>query len=125
MLAAALIVPLIVAGGILFEVLGEAWDSWRWPPTGSLQDIGGHRLHIDREGEGGPVVVFESGIAASSLSWKLVQPRVAEFARTCSYDRAGLGWSDASRTPPSLDAIVHDLRALLSAAGLPGWTVLM
>lgn len=120
MLAAALIVPLIVAGGILFEVLGEAWDSWRWPPTGSLQDIGGHRLHIDREGEGGPVVVFESGIAASSLSWKLVQPRVAEFARTCSYDRAGLGWSDASRTPPSLDAIVHDLRALLSAAGLPG-----
>jgi pimeloyl-ACP methyl ester carboxylesterase len=118
--AAALVVLLIVAGGILFELIGEAWDLWRWPPTGALREVGGHRLHIDREGECGPVVVFESGIAASSLSWKLVQPRVAKFARTCSYDRAGLGWSDGSRTPPSLDAIVHDLRALLSAVGLPG-----
>lgn len=120
LVSAALIILLIAIGGILFEIAGEAWDSWRWPPTGALQEVGGHRLHIDREGERGPVVVFESGIAASSLSWKLVQPRVAEFARTCSYDRAGLGWSDASRTPPSLAVIVRDLRALLSGAGLPG-----
>jgi pimeloyl-ACP methyl ester carboxylesterase len=38
-------------------------------------------------------VILEAGIAASSLSWAHVQPKVAAFARTCAYDRAGLAWS--------------------------------
>ena len=85
---------------------------------GRLVDIGGRRLHVDIRGRGGPVVVFEAGIAASSLSWCLVQDRVAEFATAVSYDRAGFGWSD----PPThhctaLDA-ANDLKLLLENTGL-------
>jgi pimeloyl-ACP methyl ester carboxylesterase len=61
-------------------------------------------------------VVFESGIAASSLSWSLVQPAVAEFTRACAYDRAGLGWSDAPCRPPTFDRVVDDLRAVVTDA---------
>jgi pimeloyl-ACP methyl ester carboxylesterase len=56
--------------------------------------MGGRHLHVNMAGAGDRVVVFESGLAASSLTWCLVQPLVSQFATTLSYDRAGLGWSD-------------------------------
>jgi pimeloyl-ACP methyl ester carboxylesterase len=63
-------------------------------------------------------VVFESGMGASCLSWTLVQPKVAEFARTVSYDRAGHGWSDLSLEPRTARRIAQELHALLAAAGI-------
>jgi pimeloyl-ACP methyl ester carboxylesterase len=85
-------------------------------PPGQIVD----GLHVYTEGAGGPVVVLEAGLAASSLSWSLVQSRVAEFTTVVSYDRAGLGWSIAA--PPrqtALDA-AHALARLLSSTGHPG-----
>lgn len=63
------------------------------------------------------MVVFEAGIAASSLSWTLVQGRVAEFARAVSYDRAGFGWSDAAPLHSTARDAAEDLARLLHAAG--------
>ena len=72
-------------------------------------DVGGHRLHVTCSGDGRPGVFLESGIAASSLSWAVVQPAIARFTRVCAYDRAGLGWSDAPATPRTFDRIVDEL----------------
>lgn len=94
-------------------------------PPGSLVDIGGRRLHIHCTGMGSPTVVLEAGLGESSVSWGLVQPRVARVTRTCSYDRAGLGWSDAGPDPRYADAIVADLTALLDAAGVEGPLVMV
>ena len=66
-----------------------------------------------------PSVILESGIAASSLSWALVQPEIAKFARVCSYDRAGLGWSRSPTKPRALEQMVSELAALLKAASIP------
>src|SRR6266705_3363867 len=68
-------------------------------PPGVMLDVGGRRLHVVCLGNGRPTVLFESGIAASSLSWTRVLRDVATFTRACAYDRAGLGWSDSSRAP--------------------------
>jgi pimeloyl-ACP methyl ester carboxylesterase len=85
-----------------------------------LINIGQRRLHANVISHGNPVVLLESGIAASSLSWARVAPKVAEFATVVTYDRAGLGWSDP---PPhrctALDAVA-DLTLLLNKLGLPG-----
>ncbi len=83
-----------------------------------MVDIGGLRLHIRESGVGGPVVIFESGIAASHLNWTTVQAGVARFTRACSYDRAGLGWSDVATTPRVTSQLVEELHALLAAAGI-------
>jgi pimeloyl-ACP methyl ester carboxylesterase len=82
-------------------------------PPGSLIDVGGHRLHAICRGHGGPVVLLESGIAASSLSWAVVQPEIAKFTRVCAYDRAGLAWSDAASCPRSFERIVDELSTIL------------
>ncbi len=95
------------------------------PPPGRLIDIGGRRLHAQITGESGPAVVLEAGLAATSLTWALVQPQLSEFARVLSYDRAGLGWSDDAVTPPTPLPIVADLRRLLECANFPGPYILV
>ena len=40
-------------------------------------------------GSAGPLISFESGIAASHLNWMGIAPRVAQFGRVFLYDRAG------------------------------------
>ena len=72
---------------------------WNFDPPGQLVQIDNAKLHLQITGSGRPVVVLEAGIAATSLSWALVQPELAKFATVVSYDRAGLGWSGPATTP--------------------------
>lgn len=88
------------------------------PPNGILVDVGGHRLHIHNRGEGSPTVVFESGGASWSLDWHMVQTEVARFTATCSYDRAGYGWSDPGPKPRTSEQIVQELHVALNRAGI-------
>ncbi|HSF13971.1 MAG TPA: alpha/beta hydrolase [Vicinamibacteria bacterium] len=94
-------------------------EARRFPPPGILVDVGGHRLHLDIAGKGGPTVVLDSALAGSSLSWAEIQPRLAEVTRVVSYDRAGFGWSDPPLRPRRVDYLVEELRDALMAAGLP------
>lgn len=93
----------------------------RWiPPPGRLIDVGGFRLHLDARGRGnGPTVVFEAALGGSSISWTLVHDEVARFARACTYDRAGFGWSDAGPMPRTAGRIADELRVLLDRSGEP------
>ena len=77
-------------------------------PLGRLVDIGGRKLHLHCIGAGSPTVVLESGASAFAVDWALVQPEVAKTNRVCSYDRAGMGWSDAGE-PERADRVVRDL----------------
>jgi pimeloyl-ACP methyl ester carboxylesterase len=52
-----------------------------------------------------------------ALGWIKVQPEVAKFARVCSYDRAGYGWSEPGPEPRTSLQIATELKALLDAAG--------
>jgi len=97
----------------------------RFPPPGVLVNIGGHRLHLNCSGEGSPTIVLDAALGGSSLSWSLVQPAVSRQTRTCSYDRAGFGWSDAGPMPRTAARLAHELRVLLERAGIPAPFVLV
>lgn len=91
------------------------------PPPGKLVDLGGWRLHINCAGEARaaqPTVILEAGAGGFSVEWSLVQPRVAGFARVCSYDRAGDGWSDLGPHPRTMRQTVFELHTLLEKAGV-------
>jgi len=90
------------------------------PPPGRLIDVGGWRLHLHCTGEARPsqpTVVLEAGAGDFSVDWSLVQPAAARFARVCSYDRAGAGWSDLGPRPRTMHQIAWELRTLLEKAG--------
>ena len=91
-------------------------------------DVGGYKLYINCEGhvrKGTRVVVMDSGMGNSSESWLGIQPRVAEFARVCIYDRAGLGNSDPSIHTQTTTQMALDLHNLLGRTGVPGPLVLV
>lgn len=88
------------------------------PPPGRLVSIGTHRLHLDCAGDGAPVV-FDAALGASSISWQYVAREVAGFARACTYDRAGFGWSDPGPMPRTAGRITSELHQLLNRAEVP------
>jgi len=111
-------VALLTGMGVLYQALASAQDKRRYGAPGTFIDVGGHRLHALRSGEEGPAVILEAGLGGSSLDWSLVQPEVATFARVCSYDRAGYGWSDPGPSPRSSQQIVNELHELLPRVGM-------
>ena len=90
------------------------------PPPGRLIDVGGWRLHLNCTGKAvpsQPTVILEAGVGDFSVEWSLVQPGVSAYARVCSYDRAGDGWSDLGPHPRTFHQIVYELHTLLEKAG--------
>lgn len=83
------------------------------------------KLNLDCSGKGDPTVILDSGGGVPAVGWIKVQPEVAKFARVCSYDRAGYGWSEPGPLPRTSLQIARELNALLAAAGEPGPYVLV
>ena len=122
-------IRIIVVGIVLFVTMLAGW-AWRrgvkakaelaakYPPPGKLVDVGGYRLHINCQGQGNPTVVIEAANGDFSLGWGLVQREVAKFTRICTYDRAGLGWSDRGPQPRTAHDIVEGLHTLLARSGV-------
>jgi pimeloyl-ACP methyl ester carboxylesterase len=94
-----------------------ALEAQTFPPPGKLIDIGGRKLHLYCSGQGSHTVILMAGGGAFSIDWDLVQPGVARTTRVCSYDRAGLGWSDAGPEDETVEQTVSDLHAVLVRAG--------
>jgi pimeloyl-ACP methyl ester carboxylesterase len=108
----------LFAAGISYQLLGTLRDRRRFIAPGRLIRVGPCRLHLHEQGAGDPAVVLESGIAGSSLSWAVVQPEIAKFTRVCSYDRAGLGWSEECLAPRTVAQMVSELNSLLQQDGI-------
>jgi pimeloyl-ACP methyl ester carboxylesterase len=83
------------------------------PLPGHMVDVGDFKMHIHCTGEGSPAVLLEAGLDDFSIFWSLVQAEIAETTRVCSYDRAGLGWSEPSPSPRTSKTIVDELHELL------------
>jgi pimeloyl-ACP methyl ester carboxylesterase len=103
--------------GASYQAISTRREQRLYRPPGQLVDIGGYRLHLYCSGEGGPTVVLDYGRVGSYLDWYYVQPQVARFARVCSYDRGGYGWSDPSPKPRLPSAMAEELHTLLANAG--------
>jgi pimeloyl-ACP methyl ester carboxylesterase len=109
------IIVILLGLSAMVQALLTRRDRLRFPPPGRI--ING--LHMRALGAGTPAIVFESGIAASCLSWNVIQTELAATAATYSYDRAGYGWSAPTGHGCSLEKITSDLHALLDTLQVP------
>jgi pimeloyl-ACP methyl ester carboxylesterase len=111
--------------GVVYESVAEAADARAYPPPGQMVDVGGYRLHIYCTGSGSPTVVIDAGWGDWSGGWSEVQPEVAKTTRVCTYDRAGMGHSEAGPPPRTAEHFARELHALLQQAGVQGPYVLV
>jgi pimeloyl-ACP methyl ester carboxylesterase len=97
-----------------------------YPVPGQMVSLGTHNIHLYCVGTGSPTVVFESDLDQYGvLSWFSVQGEIGKVTRACSYDRAGILWSDPGPLPRDGDTITNELAAVLDAAGEDGPYVLV
>ncbi|WP_167859089.1 alpha/beta fold hydrolase [Paenibacillus cymbidii] len=116
-IALILLVIGLTALGSAYEQSARSKAAREFPAPGKLVDIGGRKIHLNCEGEGAPLVVLEAGADTSgSALWQPVQEQVARFTRVCSYDRAGIMWSDPAKGRRTGADIAEDLHKALSAA---------
>jgi pimeloyl-ACP methyl ester carboxylesterase len=121
---AALFLGLILLG-VVYESVAETADIRAYPPPGQMVDVGGYRLHMNCIGTGSPTVVIDAGWGDWSAKWRWVQLEVAKTTRVCTYDRAGMGYSEAGPLPRTAEQFAKELHTLLHQANVPGPYVLV
>lgn len=119
------LVAITAGAGATYEWIASANDAAAYPPAGLLIDIGGYELHLDCRGQGAPTIVLDAGLGGSSLDWNLVQPELARTTTVCTYDRAGMGWSEVGPEPRSPSQLAEELHTLLRSGGIAGPYVLV
>ncbi|MBK8137267.1 MAG: alpha/beta hydrolase [Chloroflexi bacterium] len=121
---AAVVVGLILAGTV-YETVAEDADIRAYPPLGQMVDVGGYRLHINCTGTGSPTVVIDAGWGDWSLGWSQVQAELSNTTRVCTYDRAGMGYSESGPLPRNAEQFATELHTLLERAHITGPYVLV
>jgi pimeloyl-ACP methyl ester carboxylesterase len=123
LLAVLLVVAALICGAA-YQAIANYLDGQRFPQEGRSVELGaafpGVSLSMNCTGQaaaGAPTVIMDTGLGVPAVGWDFVQPEVAKFARVCSYDRAGYGWSTPGPMPRTSGEIAKELHALLAAAG--------
>jgi pimeloyl-ACP methyl ester carboxylesterase len=115
---ATLCLATLIVAGNLYQLVSLGHDRRTYPMPGSLVDVGGYRMHLNCVGDAVPAVVLDSGLGDSFVEWKKVQREVSMFARVCSYDRAGMGYSDRSPQVRNTAVFARELHELLHRAAI-------
>jgi pimeloyl-ACP methyl ester carboxylesterase len=116
----------VLAALLLWSSVGASQQLTSPPaPPGKLINLGGYRLHLNCTGNKGPTVVLIAGAGDFSFDWSLVQPNISQFARVCSYDRAGFAWSDPGPIPRTMKQEAFELHTMLRAARIKGPYILV
>ena len=116
----AAILVFIMLVGATYQGVATALERREFRRPGGLVSVGDHQLHLFCVGKGTPAVVLEAPAAGLSAAWSEVQHRLAARTRVCSYDRAGLGWSEAGDRPFDPGRVPEELRTLLEMSGERG-----
>src|ERR687893_2596105 len=104
--------------GAIYQAIATERAERAYPPPGEMVDVGGYSLHINCVGQGSPTVVLDAGSGGFSAQWVRVQQEVTGTTRVCSYDRAGMGWSEMGPEPRDARQITSELHTLLGKAGI-------
>ena len=103
----------------LLQWLCVLLDARKFPAPGRIVTTSRGPMHAQQMGGGCPAIVLESGIAASSLNWSILQPQLARFAATYAYDRPGYGWSMPGHRECTLRRMTDDLHEMVNALAVP------
>jgi pimeloyl-ACP methyl ester carboxylesterase len=116
----------LIAYLLVRESIARSKYRAEYPPPGKMVSLDTHDIHLYCVGAGSPTVVFEADLDQyGSLSWDSVQGEVGTFTRACSYDRAGIMWSEPGPLPRDGEMIASELGAVLDMAGEDGPYVLV
>lgn len=102
---------------VLGTRINDAFESARKEGRMGFEEVfntcGGCKLFTKYSRKGTPSVLFLAGMGDSCETWDVVQNRIAQITSTFSYDRAGVGRSDAVSSPRTCHDLVQEVAKLL------------
>ena len=102
----------LLASAIALEAQAQALP-------GAMIDIGGYRVHLVCNGDGDRTIFLDAGAGGWSFTWFPIQTKLASAGfRVCSWDRPGVGLSDAGPLPRTSATIVREMQTLMDRAQL-------
>ena len=116
LLSLAILLAVALASGFIIQQRRDADFRTTHPPSGSFVSVEGRRIHFRQSGDGEFTFILEAGLGDYSGSWGTLESSLAGIGRVFVYDRAGLGWSDASPHPRTARQIARELHEALEAA---------
>ncbi|MFA7253188.1 MAG: alpha/beta hydrolase [Patescibacteria group bacterium] len=117
----------LVLLGFIYEQISEYCDKKTLKASGQMIQVGDHKMHIYCTGEnksGSPTVILEAGAGNFYVTWSKIQPAISKETKVCSYDRAGLGFSEDGRDK-SIKEVAANLHGLLQGSGITGDMILV
>jgi len=96
-------------------------------PPGKIYSVNGTDMHLyctGPESDGQPTIIIITGAGTQSPMYYPLQEKLSKTIRTCSYDRAGLGWSEPNDIPANAKNMSNELYQLLQTAKIEGPVIL-
>jgi len=118
-----------IRGLVTVALIGAAINEWyierRLHKKSNYVTVDGVKIHTLISGQSEPTVILEAGAGDCSITWGLVQPKIAEFCKVFSYDRPGSGLSEKSSQQPDLLYYANNLKKTLDQSNLTGPFILV
>ena len=110
---------LLIASGVLYEQYAR-YRAKSYKIAGDFVDVGGHKLHYLKKGDGEATIIFESGADfGGHIVWRNIQEKLSKNFTTLSYDRAGILHSQRGNNPKTCANIAEDLHVMIKKLALP------
>lgn len=110
----------LISIGVIYEQINRLKSVDKFQPDGEFISVNQHKLHYLKKGDGGPTIIFESGLdPGGHLPWYKVQDEYSKSYTTISYDRAGVLWSERGNSSKSCEEISNELTQLLEKTNCP------
>jgi len=116
---ALIIFLLLIVSGVLYEQYAR-YRAKSYKIAGDFVDVGGHKLHYLKKGEGKATIIFESGADfGGHIIWRNIQEKLSKNFTTLSYDRAGILHSQRGDNPKTCANMAKELHIMIEELALP------
>lgn len=116
------IIIVILIGGVIIAGQIAHYNLSAIDPQGKIYIVNGTKMHLYCIGPDNdyPTIIIINGAGTVSPTYYPLQKRLSETVRTCSYDHAGIGWSEPNGVPADAKNMSNELFQILQAAKIDG-----
>ncbi len=110
-----ILLGVIILSGLFFRLFGATPNK----PYGKMIAVNGVKLHVNASGEKNnkPTLIVEGGGGLSTEYYHWLNEGLKDSMRVIRYDRAGVGYSELSKTTRNSETIAKELHELLEKIG--------
>ncbi len=109
------VIAVLIISSSTWQIVMTGYESKNIKPIGENVDVGTFKVHCYSKGDGQTVFVFitGSGTPSSYTDFYYLQNELSTKGQTITYDHAGSGWSEDTKSERSIENLTKELSAII------------